>query len=335
MASDLRVWRTRAAVAQRLACLALLASACSARATAGSGDPLPSWNDGAAKRAIVAFVTRVTTLGHPDFIPIPDRVATFDNDGTLWPEKPVVQGAFVLSVLKEKVAEDPSLASRPAIKAALAGDLASFTEAGEQAITEILAITTANSTQEQYESEVRAFFDSAKHPKLGVPYTALGYRPMTEVLSFLRANGFVTFVCSGGGADFMRVVSERMYGVLPQQVIGSRIEKQLVRRDGKAALWRLPQIEVINDKDTKPLNIDAQIGKRPVFAAGNVRSGGDIGMLEYSDGSPQRSLQLMVNHDDAAREFAYQEKDGASLAAAREHGWTVVSIKRDWKTIFR
>jgi hypothetical protein len=157
---------------------------------------------------------------------------------------------------------------------------------------------------------------------------------MLELLAYLRANGFQTFICSGGGADFIRAVSQTMYGVPPPQVIGSSIVKELVMRDGRAVLWRTARLETVNDKAGKPIDIDNHVGKRPVFAAGNVRSAGDIEMLEYASGGSRRSLQLMVDHDDANREFAYQEKDGASLAAARKNGWTVVSMKRDWNTIF-
>jgi phosphoserine phosphatase len=317
------------------ALLALAVSACVPRAKAGlAADVLPSWNEGQAKRAILGFIAAATSPGGADFIQPADRIATFDNDGTLWCEQPIVQVVFVQAQLKVKVARDPSLAARPAVKAALEGDLEYFKEAGEPAVMELLALTSAGSTQEQFDGEVRAFFQVAKHPKLGAPFTALGYRPMLELLAYLRANGFQTFLCSGGGADFMRSVSQSMYGIPPPQVIGSVLEKELVHRDGRAVLWRTPKIATINDKEGKPVNIDIHIGKRPVFAAGNVRSGGDIAMLEYSAGAPRRSLQILVDHDDAVREFAYQEKDGASLAAARKNGWTVVSMKRDWNVIF-
>jgi hypothetical protein len=299
-----------------------------------SPDPLPSWNEGRTKSASVDFVARVTTPGGRDFSPVERRIATFDNDGTLWPEVPIVQVAFVQGKLKAAVAKDPTLAQRQPFKAALAGDLGYLVEAGEPALVELLGVTSANMTDEQFGREARNFFAEARHPKFGVPYTDLAYRPMVELLEYLRAHGFETFISSGGGMDFMRLVSKLMYGIPPENVIGSRLKKEF-RVDGeRPVLWRTPDIAAINDKETKPVNIDAHIGKRPLMAAGNVRSGGDIAMLEYSQPPGRTSLQLLVNHDDAEREFAYGEKNQASLTAAREHGWHVVSIKRDWRTVF-
>ncbi len=300
---------------------------------------LPSWNDGPPRKAICDFVTRVTEAGGRDFVPVEDRIATFDNDGTLWPEQPIIQAEFVLARLRALAAEDPTLKQRQPFKAALEGDKRALAEAGEPALMQLFAVTSANMTDDRYEEEARRFFATARHPRLGVPYTALAYRPMVELLAFLRAHDFKTFVCSGGGADFMRLISQRMYGIPPEQVIGSRPKKQLRRQAGNTVLFRVPEVAAINDKDTKPVNIDAHIGKRPILAAGNVRSGGDIAMLEYSQGTSvegrkRPSLQLLVNHDDGNREFAYAEKDNASLTAAREHGWQVVSIKSDWRVVF-
>ena len=303
-------------------------------AAAPAADPLPSWNEGAAKQAVIDFVRRVTTPGSREFVPVPDRIATFDNDGTLWPEIPLIQGVFVLTRLKSMAARDPELASREPFKAALEGDRQYFAHDGERKAMQILSATSANLTQEQFDAEASQFFATARHPTLNAPFTALAYRPMVEVLELLRANGFQTYLCSGGGADFMRVVSQRMYGIPPEQVIGSSLAKAAVERDGELVLWRKPAVAIINDKGTKPVNIDLHIGKRPIFAAGNVRSGGDIAMLEYSQGSPGASLQLMVNHDDGDREFSYREKDNESLRNAREHRWTIVSMKQDWKVIF-
>jgi hypothetical protein len=316
-----------------LLALVLWQAAC-ARSAAMPADPLPSWNEGPTKAAILDFVERTTRPAARDFIPLAERIATFDNDGTLWPEQPVVQGAFVLSRVKAQAEKDPTLKQREPFKALLEGNVEAVLAGGEPALMEIMAATSANMTDDQFERDARRFLETARHPKLGARYTALAYRPMVELLGYLRSQGFKTFICSGGGADFMRLVSEQMYGVPPEQVIGSGLKKELRHEGGQSALWRMPAVGAVNDKEAKPLNIDLHIGKRPVLAAGNVRSGGDIAMLEYSDERGQPSLQLMINHDDAVREFVYREKDDASLEAARGHGWHVVSIKDDWRTVF-
>jgi len=297
-------------------------------------DPLPSWNEGPTKQAILSFMARVTKEGGPGFVPVEDRIAVFDNDGTLWPEKPVIQGAFLLDRLKTLAAKDPSLKQRQPYKAALEGDVAYFMEAGEKAVMELIAATQANQSDEQYEAEVRAFFKSARHPKLDRPYTELAYKPMTELLDYLRANGFQTWISSGGDIDFMRVIAQKMYGIPPDQVIGTHLKKKFLAKNNSQGLWIEPELDALNDKEGKPVGIDLHIGKRPVFAAGNVRSGGDVAMLEYSQGQKGPSFQLIINHDDAQREFAYQEKDNATLTAARANRWNVVSMKRDWKIIF-
>jgi hypothetical protein len=296
-------------------------------------NPLPSWNNGEVKRSIIEFVTRITTADSPDFVPVADRIATFDNDGTLWAEQPVVQGMFVLEKLQAMAAADPSLTQRQPFQAALEGDVEYFKQAGEAAIMELLTATHTNMTQEQFQQEVQQFFATAIHPMLNVPYTKVTYRPMVELLEYLRANQFQTWICSGGGIDFMRVVSESLYGIPPEQVIGSFVKEEFIEVDGKDVIWRLPEIARINDYAGKPIGIDLHIGKRPVFAAGNERTGGDIAMLTYSQ-QQQPSFQLLINHDDGDREFAYQEPGNASLNAAQANGWQVVSIKNDWQTVF-
>jgi len=276
----------------------------------------------------------VTAPGGRDFVPVADRIAVFDNDGTLWPEQPVAEVAFTSARLKALVATKPLLRSRQPFKAALEGDADFLREAGGAAAVELVAATHGSMTQEEFEAEARAFFQTARHPKLGTPYTALAYQPMLELLEYLRANGFQTWICSGGMADFVRVVSAQMYGIPPQQVIGSALKEEWVRRDGGGVLWRGGEIDRVNDKAGKPAGIDLQIGKRPVFAAGNVRSGGDVAMLEYAQARRGASFGLVIDHDDMEREFAYGEDDGATLAAAKANGWTVVSMKRDWKSVF-
>jgi hypothetical protein len=301
----------------------------------GATEPLPSWNDSASKRAIIDFVRRTTDPRSPDFTAPTDRIATFDNDGTLWVEKPLPNEVyFMLARVKELAARDPSLAERQPFRAALTGDAAYFHQAGAKAVAELFVATHSGSSQEDFASQVRAFLGRDVHPKLRRRFTTLAYRPMLELLSWLRATGFQTWICSGGDADFMRVFAEEVYGVPTQCVIGSEVKREARREDGRLLISRLAAVDAINDKDGKPVGIDRQIGKRPLIAGGNVLSGGDIAMMEYSKGRKGPSLQLLINHDDGDREFSYAEEDGASLNAARTHGFTVVSIRNDWKTLF-
>lgn len=301
---------------------------------AGS-DPLPSWNEGATKRGIIDFVTRVTKEGSPDFVPVADRIATFDNDGTLWAEKPLpVEVYFILSRVRELAAKDPSFKERQPFKAALEGDAAYFHEAGAKAVVELLVATETGMSQERFAGEARRFIEKGRHPKLDRPFIEIAYQPMMELLGYLRRHGFKTWICSGGTIDFMRVFAPQFYGVPIDQVIGSEVKRESRMEKDRLVVWRLPEIEAINDKEGKPVAIDRHIGKRPVFVAGNVLSGGDIAMMQYSKARRGPSFQLLINHDDAAREFAYAEKDNASLNAAKKYGFTVVSIKSDWKTVF-
>jgi hypothetical protein len=296
-------------------------------------DPLPSWNDGPVKRSLLDFVARVTRNG-PELVPIEERIATFDNDGTLWQEKPVVEGAFVFARVGEMAKADPALREKQPFEAALEHDVATLQQEGKRALLELLFSTHAGMTDDVYKGEVRRFLATARHPRFDRPYTSLTYQPMQELLKLLRLNDFTTYICSGGDVDFMRTFSSSTYGIPSEQVIGSRFEKQLVTVDGRTALLRNAKLESLNDKGTKPDGIDRAIGKRPVFAAGNVRSGGDIEMLRYTRDRAGPSFALVVNHDDDVREFAYAEKDGATLAAARAGGFQVVSMKNDWKVIF-
>ena len=309
--------------------------AVSQRAQPGQGDPLPSWNDGEAKRGIIDFVTRVTREGGPDFTPVADRIATFDNDGTLWVEKPLpVEVYFTLARVRELAAKDPSLKERQPFKAALEGDAAYFHEAGAKAVLELILATHSGMTQEQFAAEARQFMEKARHPKLNRPFTEITYQPMIELLAYLRRNGFQTWLCSGGTIDFMRAFAPQIYSVPVEQIIGSELKLESRMKGDRLVIWRLPEIDAINDKMGKPVGIDRRIGKRPVFVAGNVLSGGDIAMMQYSKGRAGPSFQLLINHDDAAREFAYAEKDNASLNAAKKYGFTVANIKSDWKTVF-
>jgi phosphoglycolate phosphatase-like HAD superfamily hydrolase len=318
-----------------------LASACSEPLTAATPpppprDPLPSWNDGPIKRRIIDYVVRTTTAGGADFIPPDERLATFDNDGTLWPEKPsFVQVAFILARVQRLAAVNPALKKKQPYKAALAGDIASLDQTGQKELMELFAATSTGMTQEEFARDVAEFFATAQHPTLHLPYTALAYRPMVELLALLRDRGFETWICTGGGTDFVRVISQPLYGIPPEQVIGTSIATELLSRDKRLSLVRKPELSgVVNDKAGKPVGIGLHVGRRPVFAAGNVRSGGDIEMLAYAQANRRPSFEIVIDHDDAEREFAYQEKNGETIAAARAHGWPVVSMKRDWKTIF-
>jgi len=307
----------------------------SASAQTGPADPLPSWNDGAAKRGIIDFVTRVTREGGPDFTPVADRIATLDNDGTLWVEKPLpVEVYFLIARVRELAAKDPSLKERQPFKAAIEGDAAYFHEAGKKAVLDLFVGTETGMDQEQFAAEARRFLEKWRHPKLDRPGAELAYQPMLDLLAYLRRNSFQTWISSGGTIDFLRVFAPQIYGIPIDQIIGTELKRESRMEGGRLVIWRLPAIDTINDKEGKPVGIDRQIGKRPIFVAGNVGNYGDIAMMQYSKGRRGPSFQLLINHDDAAREFAYAEKDNASLNAAKKYGFTVVSIKNDWKTIF-
>jgi hypothetical protein len=302
---------------------------------AATPDPLPSWQDSPVKAAIVASVQQATTEGGAGYIPPRDRIATFDNDGTLWCEQPLGQGVFIVDQLKAQLEATPALATQPVIVAILEGDKDYFAQPDALAeLVQVLGALSANMPQAEFDRQAVAFLETATHPQFNVHYTEMGYLPQVELLTYLRANGFQTWICSGGGIDFIRLLSEAMYGIVPQQVIGSSLEKDYRQVNGEGVIWRLPDIDLVNDKEGKPVGIDRAIGQPPVFACGNVRSGGDIAMLTYSQSAPYPSFQLLINHDDAVREFAYSEPDNASLNAARQNGWQVVSMKTDWKTIF-
>ncbi|KAB0264935.1 HAD family hydrolase [Microvirga brassicacearum] len=301
-------------------------------------DPLPSWNDGAAKQAIVAFVTDVTREGSPDFVPAPDRVATFDNDGTLWIEQPIyVQFAFALDRVKELAPQHPEWKDKQPFKAVLEGDMATLAAAGEHGAVEIVAATHAGMTPEQFIGMVKTWIASAKHPRFDRHYEDLVYQPMLEVLAYMRASGFKTFIVSGGGIEFMRAFAQKSYGIPPDQVVGSSIVTKFETRDGKPTLFRLPQVNFVDDGPGKPVGINQHIGLRPIAAFGN--SDGDLQMLQWTTGSGGRRLGVLVHHTDAEREYAYDRNSKVgrldkALDAAATDRWTVVDMKRDWKTIF-
>lgn len=309
-------------------------SSAAAAGTKGVVDPLPSWNNGATKKRILDFVSAATKEGSATFVKPEDRMATFDNDGTLWPEKPVVEGVFVLERVQQMIQKDPSLRDKQPFSSVLPADKPNIERDGKAAFLELFVATHTGMTDEVFADEARSFLATARHPKFGVPYTELAYQPMVELLGYLRQNGFSTYLCSGGDTDFMRQFAPKMYGIPSQQVIGSTVQKSFVMDNGRSALMRKPALASLNDKDQKPVNIDRQIGKRPVVAAGNVRSAGDVAMLEYGSGRSSPSLGIVITHDDAEREFAYEEPDNATRTAAREHGFLLVSMKNDWARVF-
>ncbi len=310
-----------------------------AMAVAHAAEPLSSWNDGPTKSAIVTFVDKVTKPGSPDFVPEPERVAVFDNDGTLWAEQPMYfQLLFALDRVKALAPQHPEWKTNEPFASLLKGDVKNALAGGEKALLEIVMATHAGMTTEQFEQVVKDWIATAKHPKTGKRYTEMVYQPMLELLAYLRANGFKTFIVSGGGIEFMRPWAQKVYGVPPEQVVGSSIKTQYEMRDGKPVLVRLPAINFIDDKAGKPVGIHSHIGRRPIAAFGN--SDGDRQMLEWTQGGGGTRLMMLVHHDDAAREWAYgpESKIGtfsdSLMAEAKKQGWTVISMKRDWKTIF-
>ena len=301
-------------------------------------DPLPSWNDGATKQAITEFVARVTRQGSPDFVPPAERIATFDNDGTLWVEHPMyVQLAFALDRVKAMAPMHPEWKDKQPFKAALEGDLKTLAAAGDHAIAELVMATHAGMTNQEFEKIVTEWLATARDPRFKRPYTELSYQPMIELLVYLRANGFKTFIVSGGGVEFMRPWTERVYGVPPEQVVGSSIKTRFQMRDGRPELFRLPEVNFIDDGAGKPVGINEFIGRRPIAAFGN--SDGDLQMLQWTTMSGGVRLGLLVHHTDAVREYAYDRDttfghlDKALDVAAMNH-WVVVDMKNDWKRIF-
>ena len=301
-------------------------------------DPLPSWNDGAAKQAIVAFVAKVTKEGAPDFVPPAERIATFDNDGTLWAEQPMYfQLLFALDRVKALAPQHPEWKDKEPFASLLKGDVKGALAGGERAMLDIVMATHAGMTTEEFEKIVQEWIATAKHPVTKRPYTEMVYQPMLELLAYLRANGFKTFIVSGGGIEFMRPWAEKVYGIPPEQVVGSSIKTKFELRDGKPVLVRLPEVNFIDDKAGKPVGIQQHIGRRPIAAFGN--SDGDLQMLQWTTAGRGARLALIVHHTDAEREWAYDRKSSIgrldkALDEAQAKGWTVVNMKDDWKRIF-
>jgi hypothetical protein len=301
-------------------------------------DALPSWNDGVSKQAITDFVARVTQQGGADFVPPAERIATFDNDGTLWVEHPMyVQLAFALDRVKALAPLHPEWKDTQPFKAALEGDMKSLAASGEHGVAALVTATHAGMTTEEFQKIVVNWLAIARDSKFKRPYTELSYQPMIELLAYLRTNGFKTFIVSGGGVEFMRPWTERVYGVPPEQVVGSSIKTKFQMNDGQPELFRLPEINFIDDGAGKPVGINEFIGRRPIAAFGN--SDGDLEMLQWTTTSGGVRLGLIVHHTDAVREYAYDRDTpfghlDKALDAAAPNKWAVVDMKNDWKHIF-
>ena len=316
----------------------VLAVLCSNPALAGGKDPLPSWNDGKTKQTIVSFVNKVTTPGTPDFVPPAERIATFDNDGTLWSEQPMYfQLIFALDRVKALAPKHPEWKTQEPFASLLKGDVKGAMAGGEHAALEIVMATHAGMTTTEFEQIVKEWIATARHPTTGRPYTEMVYQPMLELLSYLRSNGFKTFIVSGGGIEFMRPWVETVYGIPPEQVVGSSIKTDYEIRDDQPVLVRLPKVNFIDDGKGKPVGINEHIGRHPITAFGN--SDGDLQMLEWTTAGKGERLAMLVHHTDAAREWAYDRKSSfgkldAGLDEAVAQGWTVIDMKNDWKVVF-
>jgi hypothetical protein len=326
-------------VCRRMVVVVLLLIAVGVSAnSAEAGDPLPSWNDGAAKRSIVDFVTRVTQPGSPDFVAPEQRIATFDNDGTLWSEQPMYfQLFFAIDRVKSLAPMHPEWKDKQPFKAVLEGDFKTVLSGGEHALFELVMATHAGNTTEEFSQAVKDWLATAKHPKTGRPYTDMVYQPMLELLAYLRVNGFKSYIVSGGGIEFMRPWTEGVYGIPPEQVIGSSIKTKFEIRNGQPVLVRLPEVNFIDDKAGKPVGINQHIGRRPIAAFGN--SDGDLQMLQWTATGKGARYVLIVHHTDAEREWAYDRKSkighlDKALDEALHKGWTLVDMKKDWKVIY-
>jgi phosphoserine phosphatase len=305
---------------------------------AQAADALPSWNDGKSRQSIMEFVKRVTAKGGKDFVPPAERIAVFDNDGTLWAEQPMYfQLAFALDRVKALAPQRPEWKTQEPFASLLKGDLKAALAGGEKALLEIVMATHAGVTTEEFEKIVRDWLATAKHPKTGRAYNEMIYQPMVELLRYLRSNGFKTYIVSGGGVEFMRPWVEQAYGIPPEQVVGSTIKTRFEMRDGRPVIARLPELDFLDDKEGKPVAINRFIGRRPILAFGN--SDGDLQMLQWTAAGGGARFMGVVHHTDAGREWSYDRKSHVgrldkALDEAKTKGWTIVDMKNDWKVIY-
>ncbi len=301
-------------------------------------DPLPSWNEGDTKEAIMKYVTSVTTEGSPDFVPEKDRIATFDNDGNLWSEQPYYfQLQFAIDRVKAMAPDHPEWSDQQPFKALLENDMEALMAEGEAGLIKLVMASHAGMTADGFNVAVKDWLQTARHPRFDRPYTDLVYQPMLELLDYLRSNGFTTFIVSGGGIDFMRPWVEEAYGIPPHQVVGSSIAAEFDYNDGNPVIRKLPKLDFIDDKAGKPVGIHKYIGKKPIFASGN--SDGDLQMLQYTASNPMGSFMLYLHHTDADREWAYDREShigrlDKGLEEAATNGWTVIDMKTDWKVVY-
>ncbi len=308
------------------------------RVLAENADPLPSWREGATKKAIVEFVEAVTQSSGADYVPPEERIATFDNDGTLWVEYPIyTQLLFAFDRVRELAPQYPEWKTEQPFKAVLENDVKTIGASGMEGVMKILGATHAGMTESEFEREAEAWLTTTQQPRFKRPYVECVYQPQLELLAYLRANGFKTFIVSGGGVSFMRPITQRAYGIPPDQVVGSSIETEYRVADEGAGLVRLPKVHFIDDKAGKPVGINRFIGRRPILAFGN--SDGDFEMVEYTTSGKRRTLGLFVHHTDAEREYAYDRESHVgkldrALDQAASKGWVIVDMKKDWKTIF-
>lgn len=324
---------TRNSTRTRFTFLIITMMVLSAATRLPAADPLPSWNDSAAKQNIIEFVEKVTQKGTPDYIPPELRIATFDNDGTLWSEKPMYfQMFFAVDRVKALAPQHPEWKTQEPFASVLKGDYKTAFAGGEKAVLKLVVATHAGMTTTEFEKIVLEWSKTARHPQTGRLFTEMVYQPMLELLAYMRANGFKTFIVSGGGIEFMRPWTERVYGIPPQQVVGSSIKTKFEMRESGPVLIRLPEVNFIDDKAGKPVGINSHIGLRPIAAFGN--SDGDIQMLEWATGTAGARFALLVHHTDAKREYAYNTGAEQALKDAGEKGWTVVNMKDDWKVIY-
>jgi len=310
----------------------------SSKETISVTDPLPSWNEGASKQAIIDFVTKITKEGTADFVPVTDRIACFDNDGALWSEQPMYfQMAFAIDQVKTMAPQHPEWKTKQPFKALLDGDLKAVLAGGEHALLEIIMVTHAGMTTDEFSQVVKDWISSAKHPKTGKLYKEMVFQPMLELLSYLRANGYKTFIVSGGGVDFIRPWAEEVYGIPGHQVVGSSGQVKYAEVNGKVTLIKLPEINFVDDKEGKPIGIHQYIGKRPVFAAGN--SDGDYAMLKWTAEGEGPRFAMLIHHTDSIREYAYDRESSngrlnKGLDDATKYNWRVIDMNSEWKAIY-
>ena len=304
----------------------------------GNSDPLPSWNDTEHKKAIISFVERVTTAGSPDFVPVPERIATFDNDGTLWSEQPIYfQFIFTFDRIKALAPQHPEWKDQQPFKAVLEDDINTVMQNDMNAINELVMVTSADLTSEEYAKVVKDWVETARHPKTGKLFTEMVFQPMLELLAYLRDNGFKTYIVSGGSMDFMRPWTEKVYGIPPEQVIGTSFKMKFQMVNDKPVIVQIPEVNFVDDNDGKPVGIYQYIGRRPIASFGN--SDGDLQMMQWTTGGSGLRLALFIHHTDAEREYAYDRKSPfghfeKALDEANEKGWIVVDMKNDWKIIY-